>query len=70
MIFSNSIVNQGTDAAGPFSVKWYLSEDENITTADIEIGSYRFTNGLGAQSEPFQIENMTFDLDEISSNSR
>ena len=65
MIFSNSIVNQGTDATGPFNVKWYLSEDENITTADIEIGSYRFPNGLEAQSLPFQIENATFDLDSI-----
>jgi serine protease len=42
------IRNSGTDAAGAFTVQFYLSQDATITSSDLALGSYAFTNGLAA----------------------
>jgi hypothetical protein len=50
--------NTGAINTGPFTLRYYLSADRTITTADISIGEETFNSGLEASSRSMQDFNL------------
>ncbi|ELS04880.1 CARDB domain-containing protein [Xenococcus sp. PCC 7305] len=49
VVIEYAAANLSQVASSPFSAGFYLSNNEYISTSDVQIGSYEFSNGLAAQ---------------------